>query len=562
MRIIRKGTAVGDLEIGKGQKYDLTEVSAEGITKQQIDGDRKKLNAIFNVFDKQFGSFDGVLDSRELANMVSVFNAIDKDRNNKLDNDELNALASILNERIPEGEEKVSGKDVKNFLLQILGAQKDDEKISVSELNTNKFEAPEIDINKDVQNIISGRIMGSDIKGLAYPGQSDETVKKKQQEEEPQLHSYTVQEGERYTDLIISSLKAQGVTDPTEQQIKEAKDNFEKNNPGAVKRTAKGYEYLLVGAKVQLEGKLQDKDNAQDQINKYIKEHVNNNGSGAVVKKPAADPAAAVAAKKAGYRPTFSPDFFYDEKTKTHYKWNKNSNSLKIAPKVVYVDKDGSYTTKGEKVADNKYKGVTFNQDGEIIRLDIRTDSNLVYTNKDTVATDLGFRTTEASGSFGIYYDKKTKLHYKWNAEKYGFEPMDKNITWVGEEEGNLILKEKDSSGKVKKVTKFDNDNKAVSFTYYDNDKVKTMEIYDSNGIKTSAHEFNYDNQGNKTCETIISYDSSDGHYLNTFIHTYGKNGSYISQEVDQNGNPIGEPAYFNNQEQKLTKEQYEALQK
>ena len=558
MRIIRKGTAVGDLEIGKGQKYDLTEVSAEGITKQQIDGDRKKLNAIFNVFDTQF---NGVLDSRELANMVSVFNAIDKDRNNKLDKDELNALANILNERIPEGEEKVSGKDVKNFLLQILGAQKDDKKISVSELNTNKFEAPEIDINKDVQNIISGRIMGSDIKGLD-PGQSDETVKKKQQEEEPQLHSYTVQEGERYTDLIISSLKAQDVTDPTDEQIKEAKDNFEKNNPGAVKRTAKGYEYLLVGAKVQLEGELQDENNAQEQINKYIREHVNNNGSGAVVKKPAADPAAAAAAKKEGYRPTFSPDYFYNEETKTHYKWNKAKNKFEEAPNLLYVDKDGSYTTKGISIADNHYKGVTFNQKGEIIRLDVRNDSNNRYANKDYAAEKLGFRETNASGSFGIYYDEKTQQHYKWNAEKYGFEPMDKNITWVGEENGNLILKEKDSSGKVIKETKFDNDNKAVSFTYYDNDKVKTMEIYDSNGIKTSAHEFNYDNHGNKTRETIISYDSSDGHYLNTFIHTYGKNDSYISQKVDQNGNPIGEPDYYNNSHQQINRTQYDALQK
>ena len=545
MRIIRKGTAVGDLEIGKGQKYDLTEVSAEGITKQQIDGDRKKLNAIFNVFDKQFGSFDGVLDSRELANMVSVFNAIDKDRNNKLDKDELNALANILNERIPEGEEKVSGKDVKNFLLQILGAQKDDKKISVSELNANKFEAPEIDINKDVQNIISGRIMGSDIKGLD-PGQSDETVEKKQQEEEPQLHSYTVQEGERYTDLIIRSLKAQGVTDPTEQQIKEAKDNFEINNPGAVKRTAKGYEYLLVGAKVQLEGELQDKDNAQEQINKYIREHVNNNGSGAVVKKQAADPAAAAVAEKEGYRPTFSPDFFYDEETKTHYKWNKEKNSFKKAPNVVYVDKDGSYTMKGENVADNKYKGVTFNQKGEIIRLDVRTDSNKVYTNKDYAAEKLGFRKTNASESFGIYYDEENKQHYKWNAEKYGFEPMDKNITWVGEDgatKANILDERGRKIGKVE--------------TKADGSTVETL--YSVNGSPEIVREKNSDNFVTKEIITIM--DTNNQTYLHKFVTTYGKNGSYISQEVDKNGNPIGEPEYFNNKEQKLTKEEYEALQ-
>ncbi len=549
MRIIRKGTAVGDLEIGKGQKYDLTEVSAEGITKQQIDGDRKKLNAIFNVFDKQFGSFDGVLDSRELANMVSVFNAIDKDRNNKLDNDELNALASILNERIPEGEEKVSGKDVKNFLLQILGAQKDDEKISVSELNTNKFEAPEIDINEDVQNIISGRIMGSDIKGLAYPGQSDETVKKKQQEEEPQkLHSYTVQEGERYTDLIIHSLKAQGVTDPTEQQIKEAKDNFEKNNPGAVKRTAKGYEYLLVGAKVQLEGELQDKDNAQDQINKYIKEHVNNNGSGAVVKKPAADPAAAAAAAKVeGYRPTFSPDFFYDEKTKTHYKWDKNSNSLKKAPKVVYVDKDGSYTTKGEGVADNKYKGVTFNQDGEIIRLDVRNDSNNRYANKDYAAEKLGFRKTNASGSFGIYYHEKTQQHYKWNAEKYGFEPMDKNITWVGQD-GAIKANIPDSDGGIIGTVE----------TRVDGSTVETL--YSVNGSPEIVIEKNSEHFVTKEITTIS--DSTNPNYLHKYVTTYGKNGSYTSEHLDNDNNQIGQTVYYDEKDNVLTKEQYEALQK
>lgn len=88
-----------------------------------------------------------------------------------------------------------------------------------------------------------------------------------------ELHSYTVQNGESLTSVLKKQLFAMGITNPTKKQIEEAKVEFKKNNPNAVKRNKHGVEYLLVGAKVQLSGdgsKIIDKNNAKEQEKLYI----------------------------------------------------------------------------------------------------------------------------------------------------------------------------------------------------------------------------------------------------------------------------------------------------
>ena len=560
-------------KIGEGQKYDTTQVSQDGVTREESTKDKKKLNQIFDIFDKDK---NGILDSKELADMVSVFNAYDKDNDKKLERKEFKALADTLNAYLPYGDD-LSGKDIRNFFKKIMSAQKDDEKISVTEVRTQEIleiEPPKVEA---VPVARTGHVEDAP-QGVTPPAEHPE--------EKQELHSYTVQEGERYTDLIIRSLKAQGIENPTEEQIKEAKENFEKNNPGAVKRTKKGYEYLLVGAKVQLEGQLEDKNNAREQINQYIEKHVKpleNGNRGVQHAEP--DPEVVQKAKEKDYRATFSPDYFYDEETKKHYQYDKEKGEFVEAENVVYVGEDGSYR-KTIPNDDGTAKSITYDKDGNITTMKaLAQDRSMCYSESDDAAKKLGLRETFATKSKGVYYDEQSQTHFKWNDETHTFEAMDKDVAMVGKD-GTIY----DENGR--------HDNwqlKTDGTDVYTDPETGNTETYtyDENGNTTKC--VNRDKDGNVTCTTEFTYDennketyridkypdgsinefwtdengniknvlkNADGNVVWIYSETRGKDGSYISQQVDAQGNIIGEPAYYDKDNNTLTKEQYEALQK
>ncbi len=560
-------------KIGEGQKYDTTQVSQDGVTREESTKDKKKLNQIFDIFDKDK---NGILDSKELADMVSVFNAYDKDNDKKLERKEFKALADTLNKYLPYGD-NLSGKDIRNFFKKIMSAQKDDEKISVTEVSAQ--EIPEIEPPK-VEEVPVART------GHVEEAPQGVTPPAEHPEEKQELHSYTVQEGERYTDLIIRSLKAQGIENPTEEQIKEAKENFEKNNPGAVKRTKKGYEYLLVGAKVQLEGQLEDKNNAREQINQYIEKHVKpleNGNRGVQHAEP--DPEVVQKAKEKGYRATLSPDYFYDEETKKHYQYDKEKGEFVEAENVVYVGEDGSYR-KAIPNDDGSIRSITYDKDGNITAMDARNNQNQKYLNSDYAAQKLGLRETFATKSKGVYYDEQTQTHFKWNDERHAFEAMAKDFAMVGKDgtkynengrAGNWQLKTDGTDVYTDPET-----GNTETYTYDENGKSTKRVDKDASGNVTRTTEFTRDENGKVTYQiqkysdgTSIEFwkDENEkntkrvdkdaaGNVTGIYSFTRGKDGSYISQQVDAQGNIIGEPAYYDKDNNTLTKEQYEALQK
>ena len=85
--------------------------------------------------------------------------------------------------------------------------------------------------------------------------------------------AYTVQNGEGFKSLIKRSLQAQGIENPTKEQMDEAIKEFKENpkNKGAFRTNSKGVTYLLVGKKVYIAGGLEDKNNSDEQIMAYTK---------------------------------------------------------------------------------------------------------------------------------------------------------------------------------------------------------------------------------------------------------------------------------------------------
>ena len=191
-----------------------------------------------------------------------------------------------------------------------------------------------------------------------------ETQKPETTQKKPELHKYTVQLNETFTNIIKKSLAAQGNTNPTKAEIEAAKKEFKKNNPNAVKRTRAGYEYLLVGAQVKLAGNVENKNNAKSQIDAWsarygngTKKAAQKTASNAAVKEESkqTEKAADIPAPTFEVGVTASGDTLYIEnngslKTETRYGQdgtilgtdeNKYTDSGLLASKTV-KDKDGN----------------------------------------------------------------------------------------------------------------------------------------------------------------------------------------------------------------------------
>lgn len=109
------------LKIGEGQKYDLSKVSANGVTEEEITNQKKKLLDIFKAFDKDG---DGKLSTTELSKAMDCFENLDKDDNLKLSNKELNTLVEVLNKNGNlNGKDAIKTKDLKEFIKNIINTQ-------------------------------------------------------------------------------------------------------------------------------------------------------------------------------------------------------------------------------------------------------------------------------------------------------------------------------------------------------------------------------------------------------------------------------------------------------
>lgn len=387
-----------------GSSYDLSKVPKKALEKDDTIKKNKAFDLIFDALDKN--KKDAKLDSKELATFFSNLKKADTDKNKDISQKELEAITKELNKQNSDGTE-IKVADVEGFFSHVMAEASDVEdkdKISVEEaLKAEDSDKTDTDTDTDTDS--------DDSSGT---------------------HSYTVQMDEDYTDIIKRSLKAKGVEEPTEEQIKTEKENFEKNNPGAVKRNKSGVEYLLVGAQVKLEGELENKDNSQEQIDLWVDKYINKKDVSDRVKgsddpqgadkSPGEKGQASEVAKKAedaGYRKTYSPDFFYDEKTKKHMKYNSESGKFEVVPNLTYVDKEGNQTYVIQQKGNLKRKEIR-DKKGNITSLQALTNSSRKYTNPKYVAQKLGLDETWGSAK-GVYYNKATKQHFVWDSAKNQF---------------------------------------------------------------------------------------------------------------------------------------------
>lgn len=378
-----------------GSSYDLSKVPKKALEKDDTIKKNKAFDLIFDALDKN--KKDAKLDSKELATFFSNLKKADTDKNKDISQKELEAITKELNKQNSDGTE-IKVADVEGFFSHVMAEASDvddKDKISVEDaLKAEDSDKTDTDTDTDTDS--------DDSSGT---------------------HSYTVQMDEDYTDIIKRSLKAKGVEEPTDEQIKTEKENFEKNNPGAVKRNKSGVEYLLVGAQVKLEGELENKDNSQEQIDLWVDKYINKKDVSDRVDDPQGENSQsseiAKKAEDAGYRKTYSPDFFYDEKTKKHMKYNSETGKFEEVPNLTYVDKNGNQTYVIQQEGNVKRKEIK-DRDGNITTLQALTNYSHVYTNPKYVAQKLGLDETFGSAK-GVYYNKATKQHFVWDSAKNQF---------------------------------------------------------------------------------------------------------------------------------------------
>ena len=220
-----------DLNITKG-KYNLNRVSGNPIYKSSIVKENKKnaekYEAMFNKFDRDG---NGYLNTSEQVELTKFFKTFDSDGNGKLSKDEFNAYED--------------GKVIRKFFKKIMKTMNKSEAIPVEEVEANN-KKPQAALAADVGPVVE---ITDEEYEAAVKKQNDTTTNN-------DLHKYVVQMDESLTNVLKKSLAAQGITDPTPEQLKEAKEQFKQDNPNAVKTNKKGYEFLLVGAEVKLRGEV------------------------------------------------------------------------------------------------------------------------------------------------------------------------------------------------------------------------------------------------------------------------------------------------------------------
>ena len=412
-----------DKRIGDGQRFDVNQVSKEGISKEEIEKAAKKNNRLLNIFKAFDADGDGALSAKELANAMDTFGVYDKDGNQKLSNKEFVQMASEYRDLGNE----VLAKDFKNFLNVVRRFTKKDAKESTEKLvfigvmndnaektgmkiidgqegiyqNTekgyyykvglneeNKYALLQAKYNEETQSYeymskdeikeryLSEARANAELAKAEAKAKAEAEAKAKAEAEakaraeaeaaekaKPQ-HTYVVQSGDSFTEVIKKSLQAQGVENPTKEQIAQEKEKFKKYNPDAVKTAKNGVEYLLAGDTVKLHGEVAYEKSAEEAEAQWAEEHPDlkwkspeERAAEEEAKKAAeqhkADlkagkpEAVAQEAEKQGYRKTGHAETYYDEKTKTHYRWNNDEQKF-VKFDADLVLKDGAYRKDGD----------------------------------------------------------------------------------------------------------------------------------------------------------------------------------------------------------------------
>lgn len=392
--------------------------------------------------------------------------------------------------------------------------------------------------------------------------------------EQKAYNDYTVQEGEHFKDLIVRSLKAQNTDnedyEPTEEEINKEIEDFKANNPEGTVKERNGKMYLLAGAKVKIAGGLEDKNNGEEQEQKWldrikstrktkrggnaapvqgdagnndkkaeekkgsapVKKGTNNKSKGADNKK-GSEPVKNNNNEPKNLRKTYKEGVYYDEKTKTHYK-KENNKWVEVEGeygKVIQYNKDGSWIEK------NEYGAKTWcRADGTIIKEEQYNKENgklsclMEYDKQENSTKTLWYDNGKITYAANYYPNGNTKLVTSWEKDYTATESYDKNGVRT-----KRVEKYKDrtrtwiyQNGKKLKYT--NKTSKGVQTQLFDPKSGKRIRTdYPSGEIGT----FTYLKNGR-----ILEKVSKPGIFSNTIYQLYDRNEHYLG-ECDSNGNLI-----------------------
>lgn len=311
------------LRIGEGEKYDLTKVSQESVNQEEVAKNKAKLIKIFNFFDKGVKGLagDGKLESVEMAKAMEYLAQFDENNNGKLSKKELEKALEELNKGADKGE-KIKAKDLKEFINNLKEAMSGDpmqtthqaiaayeqQQAKIEQEKQNQKNLDEADAAADLKGYrpTSEQYLYADMDKELYAKYDPETKEfkyvqlneaedgtvtyKEMTEEQINAHvaevedrrakeaeqekwdnlaydkTYVVQPNDRFEEVIKAALAKAGYENPTEEQIQKAKEKFKEANPGAVRTTDSGYEFLNVGDEVKLPAELDAKLSSKDAV--------------------------------------------------------------------------------------------------------------------------------------------------------------------------------------------------------------------------------------------------------------------------------------------------------
>ena len=313
-----------DMKIGEGDKYDLTKVSTQSVNQEEVAKNNAKLIKIFKAFDE---NQDGKLNSTEMAKAMRAFDELDINNDSKLSQKELEEAAENFNKNFKLSDnEQVKAKDIKDFIKNIFNTTQNDPTSETQKVLQQYQKQQEQMHQEELQRMIDDAAksygwewaFGNEREGAYYDKKTDkyylpntegtafievhwsdseqrfkvmseeelaqlnaaleaqraeEEAAAEAEEDKNKTYGYVVQPDESFTDVVTKSLKAQGIENPTEEQIAEAKEQFKKDNPNAIRTTSDGYEFLLVGEQVKLRGEVEYAQNSQEAIAQWAEDH-------------------------------------------------------------------------------------------------------------------------------------------------------------------------------------------------------------------------------------------------------------------------------------------------
>lgn len=151
---------MGNFEISKGKKFDLTNVSDTEISINEIAKNKKKLIDIFNKFDLDK---NGKLNTIELAKAMDYFSSFDTDTEGEdfgnISNEEMtNGLLRLNTELKLDGKDAITEKDIKSFIVNTNKASINQNQLDLSEFSNFGYN-PEL---FDLQNVIKSEVIESE----------------------------------------------------------------------------------------------------------------------------------------------------------------------------------------------------------------------------------------------------------------------------------------------------------------------------------------------------------------------------------------------------------------